>query len=415
MPNPGPMWHARGAGDFYGTGSADILWQGDDGTPVMWEMNSAGGIIGGGALPNPGPSWTAVGTGDFNGDGHADILWQNSDGTPAIWEMNGTSIVGGGILPNPGPAWHVGGVGYFNGDGYADILWQNSDGTPVVWEMNGTSVAGAMALPDPGPAWRAEGVGDFFGNGHPDVLWQGSDGAPVMWEMNGSAIMGGWALPNPGLAWHVGGTGDFNADGRSDILWQNADGTPVVWVMGGTDVMGARIAGDTVSASQIVNNQPPAMAFVAPSDPVLTDPGQSLTLSGSALGGPADNQAFSLAGDNQLLNLFGATGNVIHVMGNADQVNLSFSGSQSVTDDGVGTSLVIAGSVNLTLADFQLDTTGSVTITRQGPAPTVQDDGHGGTLVAAAFGGSVIDFVGAHVSVSPVNGGNVTITNGLAV
>jgi hypothetical protein len=155
------------------------------------------------------------------------------------------------------------------------------------------------------------------------------------------------------------------------------------------------------------------MAFVAPNDPVLTDPGQNLTASGSALGGQADNQAFVLANNNQLLNLFGATGNMIRVMGNADQVNLSFSGSQSVTDDGQGTKIVVAG-VNLTLADFQLDSTGSVAITKQLFAPTVQDDGHGGTLVTAAFGGSVIDFVGAHVSVSPVLGGSVSITNSFA-
>ena len=29
-------------------------------------------------MANPGPSWHAEGAGDFNGDGKADILWQNS-------------------------------------------------------------------------------------------------------------------------------------------------------------------------------------------------------------------------------------------------------------------------------------------------------------------------------------------------
>jgi len=97
-------------------------------------------------MANPGPSWHAEGAGDFNGDGNADILWQNEDGAPAIWLMNGASVIGGGDLPNPGPSWHVAGIDDFNSDGNADILWQNDDGTPAIWLMNGVSlIAGGIA------------------------------------------------------------------------------------------------------------------------------------------------------------------------------------------------------------------------------------------------------------------------------
>ena len=40
----------------------------------------------------------AMGTGDFFGDGNAAILWQNDDGSVALWDMNGTNVVGGGLV-----------------------------------------------------------------------------------------------------------------------------------------------------------------------------------------------------------------------------------------------------------------------------------------------------------------------------
>jgi len=140
-------------GDFNADGNTDILWQNNDGLPVIWEMNGTS-LIGGIVLPNSGPSWRVIGTGDFNGDGKSDIIWQNTDGLPVIWEMNGGSIIGAAVLPNSGPSWHVIGTGDFNGDGKADILWQNDDGKPFIWIMNGTNLVGGAALPNPGPTWQ---------------------------------------------------------------------------------------------------------------------------------------------------------------------------------------------------------------------------------------------------------------------
>src|SRR5437879_6116567 len=46
-------------------------------------------------LPAPPASWHVITTGDFNGDGHSDLLWQNDNGTPLIWTMNGANVVAG--------------------------------------------------------------------------------------------------------------------------------------------------------------------------------------------------------------------------------------------------------------------------------------------------------------------------------
>jgi hypothetical protein len=39
----------------------------------------------------------------------SDILWQNDDGTPVIWFMSGTNVLFSGVSGsfNPGQDWHI--------------------------------------------------------------------------------------------------------------------------------------------------------------------------------------------------------------------------------------------------------------------------------------------------------------------
>jgi hypothetical protein len=272
LPNPGTSWHVIDAGDFNDDGHSDILWQNNDGSPSIWEMNGSS-IVGRVALPNPGTSWHVIGAGDFNGDRHSDILWQNNDGSTSIWEMNGGSVTGWDVLPDPGPTWQAIGTGDFNGDGKSDILWQNNDGSTSIWEMNGGSVTGRDVLPDPGPTWHAIGTGDFNGDGKSDILWQNNDGSPSIWEMNGGSIVGWVALPNPGTSWHVISTGDFNGDRHSDILWQNTDGTPNIWFMNGSTIIAQSNASMTSESETQFNsgmpNSSPVMGNLIAPQPTL--------------------------------------------------------------------------------------------------------------------------------------------------
>jgi uncharacterized repeat protein (TIGR03803 family) len=246
-PDPGPSWRAVGTGDFFGSGSSDILWQNTtSGQASIWQMDG-NILIGGGAVsPNPGPNWRAVGTGDFNGAGTSGILLQNtSSGQVSIWEIGQTGgvvpdIIGGGaVTPNPGPAWKAIGTGDFNKDGDADILFQNtSTGQVSIWEMNGNTLKGGGAVsPDPGPAWQAIGTGDFNHDGFSDdILFQNtSTGQVSVWEMNGNQLIGGGPVSaNPGLSWHAIGSGD----GGSDILFQNISGQASIWEMNGNTIAG---------------------------------------------------------------------------------------------------------------------------------------------------------------------------------
>jgi VCBS repeat protein len=137
-----------------------------------------------------------IGAGDFNGDGKADILWQADDGLPVIWEMNGTSIIGASPLPNSGPTWHAIGTSDFNGDGLADIIWQNNDGTPDIWLMNGFNMIGAAPLPNPGSTWHVKDDGPIgpdpaSAGGQPALVLSMPDagkGVPMRSAPDGAAI-----------------------------------------------------------------------------------------------------------------------------------------------------------------------------------------------------------------------------------
>jgi hypothetical protein len=247
--NPGPSWHIKDDGDFDGNGKSDILWQNNDGTPLIWLMNGfTAQSMGAAGSFNPGPSWHIKATGDFNFDTKSDILWQNDDGAPAIWLMNGMNAVGIGAAGpfNPGPSWQIKGTGDFNNDGKSDIVWQSSDGTPAIWLMDGMNAVGIGAAGsfNPGPSWQIKGTGDFNNDGKSDIVWQSSDGTPAIWLMDGMSTVGIGAVGfNPGPSWEIKGTGDYNGDGKSDILWQGTDGTPVIWFMDGMNTAGIGPAG----------------------------------------------------------------------------------------------------------------------------------------------------------------------------
>ena len=154
--NPGPTWHAVTAADFNDDGRAGILFRNDNGATAIWEMNPTGPAIGPngtfndqGNLPSTGTTWHPITAADFNGDGRADILWQNDNGSMAIWEMNDTAPRANGQFNIDGsqffgPAWHAVAARDFNNDGRADILLQNDNGATALWE-NFTEGSGGRA------------------------------------------------------------------------------------------------------------------------------------------------------------------------------------------------------------------------------------------------------------------------------
>ena len=209
---------------------------------MIWQMNGVSQISSAVLGPNPGAAWHIRGAGDFNNDGHADIVWQNNDGSVAIWDMNGASIIGAAVIANPGPSWHLAAAADFSGDGSSDLLFQNNDGSVAIWQMNGTSlVSGAVLAANPGSAWHIKGTGDFNNDGHADIVWQHNDGTVAVWSMaSATTLLAGpttGIVAAPGPAWQIGGVGDYNGDGVSDIILQNTgSGQAALWTMNGADL-----------------------------------------------------------------------------------------------------------------------------------------------------------------------------------
>ena len=87
---------------FFGDGSTAIVLQNNDGSVALWDMNGTA-VVGGGLVANPGPTWHVKGTGVFfGGGGNTAIVLQNNDGSVALWDMIGTTIVGGGLVGTQG-------------------------------------------------------------------------------------------------------------------------------------------------------------------------------------------------------------------------------------------------------------------------------------------------------------------------
>ena len=211
--NPGPSWQIKSTGDFNDDVKSDILWQGQDGTPAIWLMDGTNVTFAGAVGPFASGAlagWQIKSTGDFNGDTKADILWQGQDGTPAIWLMDGTNVTfAGAVGPFASGAlagWQIKGSGDFNGDGKSDIVWQGQDGNPAIWLMDGTTVTGVGAVGfNPGASWHVVGTGQFNnGDINADILWQDDFGQAGVWLMDGMDVLANIGVGvNPGADWHL--------------------------------------------------------------------------------------------------------------------------------------------------------------------------------------------------------------------
>lgn len=106
---------------------AGTLITGSNSSPLL-----TGGAAGG---------WKLIGAGNFGGTGTADLLWFNTITTQAtIWQLNGTTLLNAGLITNgstpvvTGAGWQPAAIANVDATGTDEIIWQN--GTQVsVWSL----------------------------------------------------------------------------------------------------------------------------------------------------------------------------------------------------------------------------------------------------------------------------------------
>ena len=115
--------------------------------------------------------WTVVGAQDIDGDGKAELLWQNNDLSSIVyWKLGATvtdskvPVTGFFLNPLTPNQWKVSGVGDFDGDGTINLLLRNMTiGNTAVASIRNQQLTSIVShsFTGIGANWVVEGVGDF--------------------------------------------------------------------------------------------------------------------------------------------------------------------------------------------------------------------------------------------------------------
>ncbi|MBW4697028.1 MAG: VCBS repeat-containing protein [Aphanocapsa lilacina HA4352-LM1] len=214
-------WFIAGTGDFNADGQTDILWHNNGSSPEntqrgsvsVWLMRGATYLTSAALSETVTGDWHLRGAGDFNGDGSPDIIWRNyTTGANVLWLLNGVLVTEVINLPSVSASgWNIYGSGDsdFDGSGTPDIVWRNSQtGANTIWLMNGTTYSLSVAIPSVSDLdWQISAVGEYNNDGKPDLVWRNNQtGANTIWLMNGTALVQTVALPVVGeLRWKMVG------------------------------------------------------------------------------------------------------------------------------------------------------------------------------------------------------------------
>ncbi|MBW4697029.1 MAG: VCBS repeat-containing protein [Aphanocapsa lilacina HA4352-LM1] len=216
-----PTWFIAATGDFNADGNVDIVWRNNlvqpgntqQGLNSVWLMDGTNFVSSVSLTAVSDSNWRIRGAGDFNGDGSPDIVWRNfATGANVLWLMNGVTLDSTVSLPAVGLDWIIygsGGADYDN-NGTPDIVWRNTKtGANSIWLMDGPAYSASASLPavTPNVGWEPNAFGDYSGDGKPDIIWRNyRTGVNTLWLLDGTNFTMSLSLPAVGdLNWEMEG------------------------------------------------------------------------------------------------------------------------------------------------------------------------------------------------------------------
>lgn len=145
----GAEWQAVAIGDLNHDQHGDILFRHNDGYLLAWLLRRM--TFTNQVLLNNGDAvaraWRVAGLADVNRDSQADIIWQGPNGSIVVWFMNGLTPTAGSLLSNlPRQKPAITGLGDLNEDGQLDFIFRNPRGQLSVWWMSRTNRLGTAAI-----------------------------------------------------------------------------------------------------------------------------------------------------------------------------------------------------------------------------------------------------------------------------
>ena len=205
-----------------GTGSGSGPTQGNDvaGTFAGWN--------------DIGPSSTdyqSVGVGDFYGTGTDDILFRNNTtGDQGFFAIRNGAFNGWHDLGPTSTDYNLAGIGDFLGNGVDDILYRNnSTGDVGFFSMSNGVNTGWHDVGPSSTAYQVVGIGDFFGTGDThahgtdDILFRNNATGDFGFFAMSHGVDAGWQdLGSSPTSYNVVGTGDYYGNGTNDVLFRNA-------------------------------------------------------------------------------------------------------------------------------------------------------------------------------------------------
>ena len=208
-----------GIGDFYGTGTSDILFRNNaTGDVGFYEINN-GAFVAWHGIGGSSTAYSIVGTADFYGNGTSDILFRNaSTGDLGFYSISNGAFAGWHDIGVAGTSYAVVGIGDFYGiasghGGTSDILLRDAtSGNIGFYSVQNGVFTGWHDLGGSSTAYTVVGVGDYYGNGVDDILFRNNTTGDLGFYAMSNGVVTGWHnLGGSSSAYSV--VGDTNSNG----------------------------------------------------------------------------------------------------------------------------------------------------------------------------------------------------------